>query len=172
MASKMTKEIVEKYSKKNKKDNSGVIAIVLVILIVLLGVGFTIFMINKNEISVVEKPQVTVSLSGEKTKNYTVKMSFEGKVNKLKDLSNDEYRQIVADAFNSVGEEKLSSSESTDYIKDAVKTKLSERFKADSDDFEITAIYIDEILASNYDHTEPQSSSKAADLANDFKFKK
>lgn len=173
MASKNVKQIKEKY-RKEKKDHSGIIAISVIILIIILGLCLTFVALYTPNDSLVEKPEVAVSINidDENSETFLTKMSFEGKIDDLASMNNDEYTQLVTDALKSVGYEKLTSSESVEYLKEAMKEKLAQKFNSTSDDFKITNIYIDKLISSKYPPSNKnQNSRKANDVANMFKTK-
>ena len=150
-----------KYKKfvPRKKDYSGLIAILIVIFILLAGVVFTILLFTKNSTGIIDKPSVSVSVptgGDDIPRTFTTKMSFEGDVEGLKSIDDNEYKRIVSDALNSIGYEKLTSEESTEYVKDA-----------DFGDFEIKAIYISDFSEEKYPNTKQKPNS--SDVADMFK---
>ncbi len=162
-----------KYKKfvPRKKDYSGLIAILIVIFILLAGVVFTILLFTKNSTGIIDKPSVSVSVptgGDDIPRTFTTKMSFEGDVEGLKSIDDNEYKRIVSDALNSIGYEKLTSEESTEYVKDEMKKRLSQKLKeADFGDFEIKAIYISDFSEEKYPNTKQKPNS--SDVADMFK---
>jgi len=136
-------------AKENKKENdrSGIIAILIVVFILLCGVALTFSFIGDDSV-LINRNEVSVSVGMENAKTFNVKMSFEGKIQEMNSMDSLEYEQIVSDVLNSIGYEKLTSNKSMEYVKEAMKEKLADRFK--DDDFELKEIYIDKMMEMKY----------------------
>lgn len=158
-------------AKSKRKDYSGIIAIIIVVLILLTG-AFMVLPMLKDEISTIDKPEVTVAVGTEKPMYYTAKMSFEGNIDKLKEISDEEYKELVSEALNDIGEENLAGPDGTDYVKEKVKEKLMEKLKTNSsDDFKITSVFIDKFVGSGYAPAPKKDGPSGKDVADMFKTK-
>lgn len=158
--------------KKRRKDISGIIAVIIVIVILLIGALFMLVSMFQTKTVTVNKPEVSVSLSSDSPVYYSAKMSFEGNVDKLNKISDEEYRELVIEAFTEIGEEKLASADGTDLIKEKVKEKITERLKTDdSSDFEISHVFIDKLVKSDSAPQDNVSKRTSKDVADMFKKK-
>ena len=159
-------------AKNKRKDYSGIIAIIIVVLILLTG-AFMVLPMLKDEMTIIDKPEVTVSVGTENPMYYTAKLSFEGNVDKLKKISDEEYKELVSEALNDIGEENLSGPDGTDYVKEKVKEKLMEKLKTNSsDDFEITSVFIDKFVGNGYAPAPKKEGPSGKDVADMFKTNK
>ena len=159
-------------AKNKRKDYSGIIAVIIVILILLTG-AFMVIPMLKDEISTIDKPEVTVAVGSENHIYYTAKMSFEGSVDKLKKISDEEYKELISEALNDIGEENLAGPDSTDYVKEKVKEKLMEKLKtSNSDNFKITSVFIDKFVGSGYAPAPKKEGPSGKDVADMFKTNK
>ncbi len=156
-------------AKNKRKDYSGIIALAVVILILLSG-AFVVIPMLGDKSSIVEKPAVTVSVGTETPVYYTAKINFEGNVDKLKEISDTEYEEMLSEALNEIGEEALSEADGTDLVKEKVKEKFIEKLKTgNSEDFEITDIYIDQLVRDNYAPAPKKEGPSGQDVADMFK---
>jgi len=160
-------------AKGKKNDYSGIIGVIIVIIVLLFGGILMVLNMTKDDVSTITKPEVTVSVGTETPKYYSAKMSFEGNIDKLKNISDEEYKELVSEALNEIGNEKLASTESTEYVKEKIKEKLMERLKTNSsDDFEITGVFIDKLVGSAYSPTQKSNNPSSRDVADMFKTNK
>ena len=132
---------------KKKSDRSGIIAILIVVFILVCGVALTVSFIEDGSV-LINRNEVSVSVGMENSKTFNVKMSFEGKIQEMNSMNSLEYEQIVSDVLNSIGYEKLTSDKSMEYVKEAMKEKLADKFK--DKDFELQDIYIDKMMEVKY----------------------